>query len=252
MKEQLTLGTGFEKYSKTTRREKFLTEMDRIVPWGELCALIAPVYPKAGDGRPPKELEMMLRVYFLQQWFNLSDPGVEEALYDSVSMRRFAGIDLGEMPVPDESTVLRFRHLLEAHGLGKKLFQQVHAYLERQGIKVGTGTIVDATIISAPPSTKNKDKSRDPDMHQDEEGQSVVFRDESAHRRGQPDQGHPRRGRHPGECARFGVPPRPLAWGGDPPVGGLGLSRTNRGHPKACAQGQRPHEPSLPVPGRRQ
>ena len=94
---------------------------------------------------------MMLRVYFLQQWFNLSDPGVEEALYDSVSMRRFAGIDLGEMPVPDESTVLRFRHLLEAHGLGKKLFQQVHAYLERQGIKVGTGTIVDATIISAPP-----------------------------------------------------------------------------------------------------
>ena len=160
MKEQLTLGTGFEKYSKTTRREKFLTEMDRIVPWGELCALIAPVYPKAGDGRPPKELEMMLRVYFLQQWFNLSDPGVEEALYDSVSMRRFAGIDLGEMPVPDESTVLRFRHLLEAHGLGKKLFQQVHAYLERQGIKVGTGTIVDATIISAPPSTKNKDKSR--------------------------------------------------------------------------------------------
>ena len=175
MKEQLTLGTGFEKYSKTTRREKFLTEMDRIVPWGELCALIAPVYPKAGDGRPPKELEMMLRVYFLQQWFNLSDPGVEEALYDSVSMRRFAGIDLGEMPVPDESTVLRFRHLLEAHGLGKKLFQQVHAYLERQGIKVGTGTIVDATIISAPPSTKNKDKSRDPDMHQTKKGNQWYF-----------------------------------------------------------------------------
>ena len=175
MKEQLTLGTGFEKYSKTTRREKFLTEMDRIVPWGELCALIAPVYPKAGDGRPPKELEMMLRVYFLQQWFNLSDPGVEEALYDSVSMRRFAGIDLGEMPVPDESTVLRLRHLLEAHGLGKKLFQQVHAYLERQGIKVGTGTIVDATIISAPPSTKNKDKSRDPDMHQTKKGNQWYF-----------------------------------------------------------------------------
>ena len=94
---------------------------------------------------------MMLRVYFLQQWFNLSDPGVEEALYDSVSMRRFASIDLGEMPVPDESTVLRFRHLLESHRLGKKLFRQVHGYLERQGIKIGTGTIVDATIISAPP-----------------------------------------------------------------------------------------------------
>jgi IS5 family transposase len=149
MSKQMTLGTGFEKYSKTTRRERFLTEMDRIVPWGDLCALIAPMYPKAGDGRPPKELEMMLRVYFLQQWFNLSDPGVEEALYDSVSMRRFAGIDLGEMPVPDESTVLRLRHLLEAHGLGEKLFEQVHGYLERQGIKIGTGTIVDATIISA-------------------------------------------------------------------------------------------------------
>ena len=175
MSKQMTLGTGFEKYSKTTRREKFLTEMDRIVPWGELCALIAPVYPKAGDGRPPKELEMMLRVYFLQQWFNLSDPGVEEALYDSSSMRRFAGIDLGEMPVPDESTVLRFRHLLEAHGLGEKLFQQVHAYLERQGIKIGTGTIVDATIISAPPSTKNKDKSRDPDMHQTKKGNQWYF-----------------------------------------------------------------------------
>ena len=166
MSKQMTLGTGFEKYSKTTRREKFLTEMDRIVPWGELCALIWPVYPKAGDGLPPKELEMMLRVYFLQQWFNLSDPGVEEALYDSVSMRRFAGIDLGEMPVPDESTVLRFRHLLEAHALGEKLFEQVHTYLECQGIKIGTGTIVDATIISAPASTKNKDKRRDPDMHQ--------------------------------------------------------------------------------------
>ncbi len=149
--------------------------MDRIVPWGELSALIAPVYPKAGDGRPPKELEMMLRVYFLQQWFNLSDPGVEEALYDSVSMRRFAGIDLGEMPVPDESTVLRFRHLLEAHALGEKLFEQVHAYLECQGIKIGTGTIVDATIISAPPSTKNKDKSRDPDMHQTKKGNQWYF-----------------------------------------------------------------------------
>ena len=175
MSKQMTLGTGFEKYSKTTRREKFLTEMDRIMPWGELCALIAPVYPKAGDGRPPKELEMMLRVYFLQQWFNLSDPGAEEALYDSSSMRRFAGIDLGEMPVPDESTVLRFRHLLEAHGLGEKLFQQVHAYLEGQGIKIGTGTIVDATIISAPPSTKNKGKSRDPDMHQTKKGNQWYF-----------------------------------------------------------------------------
>jgi len=175
MSKQMTLGTGFERYSKTTRREKFLAEMDRIVPRGDLCTLIAPVYPKAGDGRPPKELEMMLRVYFLQQWFNLSDPGVEEALYDSVSMRRFASIDLGEMPVPDESTVLRFRHLLESHRLGKKLFRQVHGYLERQGIKIGTGTIVDATIISAPPSTKNKDRRRDPEMRQTKKGNQWYF-----------------------------------------------------------------------------
>ena len=171
------------------------------MPWGELCALIAPVYPKAGDGRPPKELEMMLRVYFLQQWFNLSDPGAEEALYDSSSMRRFAGIDLGEMPVPDESTVLRFRHLLEAHGLGEKLFQQVHAYLEGQGIRIGTGTIVDATIISAP--TLDQEQGQEPQSGHapDQEGQSVVFRDESPHRRGQSNQGHPRGGRHSGQCA---------------------------------------------------
>jgi IS5 family transposase len=171
----MALGTGFEKYGKTTRRETFLTEMDRIVPWNELCGLIAPKYPKAGDGRPPKDLEMMLRIYFLQQWFNLSDPGVEEALYDSVSMRRFAGIDLGEMPVPDESTVCRFRHLLERHHLGAKLFQRVHQYLESHGIKVGTGTIVDATLISAPASTKNQDKKRDPDMHQTKKGNQWYF-----------------------------------------------------------------------------
>jgi IS5 family transposase len=175
MSKQMSLGIGFEKYSKTTRRETFLAEMDRIVPWAELCALIAPKYPKAGDGRPPKELEMMLRIYFLQQWFNLSDPGAEEALYDSLSMRRFAGIDLGEMPVPDESTVCRFRHLLEQHNLGVKIFERVHDYLEAQGIKVGTGTIVDATIISAPPSTKNKDKRRDPDMHQTKKGNQWYF-----------------------------------------------------------------------------
>ena len=175
MSKQLTLGTGFEKFSKTTKREKFLGEMDRIVQWAELCALIAPQYPKAGDGRPPKELEMMLRIYFLQQWFNLSDPGVEEALYDSASMRRFARVELADAPAPDESTVLRFRHLLEEHNLGVKLFQQVHRHLEAQGIKVGTGTIVDATIIAAAPSTKNKEKTRDPDMHQTKKGNQWHF-----------------------------------------------------------------------------
>ncbi len=175
MSKQLTLGTGFEKFAKTTKREKFLSEMDRIVPWAELCALIAPKYPRAGDGRPPKDLEMMLRIYFLQQWFNLSDPAAEEALYDSAAMRRFAGVDLGEAPAPDESTICRFRHLLEKHHLGVKLFQQVHRHLEARGIKVGTGTIVDATLISAPSSSKNKQKKRDPDMHQTKKGNQWYF-----------------------------------------------------------------------------
>lgn len=175
MSKQLTLGTGFEKYAKTTRREKFLAEMDRIVPWGDLCALIAPKYLKSVGGRPAKDLEMMLRIYFLQQWFSLSDPAVEDALYDSLAMRRFVGLDLGQTPAPDETTVCRFRHLLERHKLGKKIFQHVHTYLEAQGIEVGKGTIVDASIISAPPSTKNKDRARDPDMHQTRKGNQWFF-----------------------------------------------------------------------------
>ena len=170
MSKQLTLGTGFEKYAKTTRREKFLEEMDRIVPWSKICALIAPKYLKAGDGRPPRDLEMMLRIYLLQQWFNLSDPAVEDALYDSVAMRRLVGLDLGQVPAPDETTVCRFPHLLERHKLGTKLFRCVHEYLQTHGIEIGRGTIVDASIISAPPSTKNKDHTRDPDMHQTKKG----------------------------------------------------------------------------------
>jgi IS5 family transposase len=117
----------------------------------------------------------MLRIYFLQQWFNLSDPAAEESLYDSVAMRRFVGIDLGREAAPDESTLCRFRHLLETHHLGRKLFEQVHRHLEAQGLKVSTGTIVDATIISAPPSTKNRDKKRDPDMHQTKKGNQWYF-----------------------------------------------------------------------------
>lgn len=175
MSKQLTLGEGFEKYGKTTKRAKFLREMDRIVPWADLCELIAPVYPVAGNGRPPRELEMMLRIYFLQQWFNLSDPAAEDALYDSVSMRRFAGLDLGQEAAPDETTICRFRHLLEQNELGEALFQYVLEYLETNGIKVGKGTIVDASIISAPPSTKNKDRSRDPDMHQTRKGNQWFF-----------------------------------------------------------------------------
>jgi len=173
---QLTMATaGFERYGKTTRRAAFLAEMERVVPWSGLCALIEPVYPKPGNGRPPIGVERMLRIHFLQQWFNLSDPAVEEALYDSATMRGFVGIDLGREPVPDETTVCRFRHLLEAHDLGRRLFEEVHRQLEAKGMKLSTGTIVDATIIDAPSSTKNAGKARDPDMHQTRKGNQWYF-----------------------------------------------------------------------------
>jgi len=174
--KQMTLSAGgFERYGKTTRRATFLAEMDRVVPWGALCALIEPVYPKAGNGRPPIGLERMLRIYFLQNWFNLSDPAVEEALYDSLSMRSFVGIDLGRERVPDETTVLNFRHLLEAHDLGKRLFEEVGRHLQDKGLKVASGTIVDATIINAPSSTKNQEGKRDPEMHQTKKGNQWYF-----------------------------------------------------------------------------
>src|SRR5262249_39151443 len=145
------------------------------VPWAALCALIEPIYPKPGNGRPPVGVERMLRIYFLQQWFNLSDPAVEEALYDSAAMRRFAGIDLGREPVPDETTVCRFRHLLEQHRLGQRLFDEVQRHLAAKGLKVATGTIVDATMINAPASTKNVNKARDPEMHQTRKGNQWYF-----------------------------------------------------------------------------
>lgn len=173
---QLTLATaGFDKHTKQTRRAAFLAEMDGVVPWVELCAVIEPFYPKPGKGRPPVGLERMLRLHFLQHWFNLSDPAAEEALYDSVSMRRFVGIDLGREPVPDETTILHFRHLLERHDLAKPLFERVNAHLASRGLKVASGTIVDATIITAPSSTKNQAKARDPAMHQTRKGQQWYF-----------------------------------------------------------------------------
>jgi len=174
--KQTTLSTGgFDRFGKTTRRAAFLAEMDRAVPWSALCALIEPVYPKAGNGRPPVGLERMLRIYFLQNWFNLSDPAAEESIYDSLSMREFVGIDLGREGAPDETTVCKFRHLLEQHGLGKRIFEEVGLHLQTQGLKVSTGTIVDATIINAPSSTKNKDNARDPEMHQTKKGNQWYF-----------------------------------------------------------------------------
>ena len=174
--KQLTLATaGFERYAKATRRAAFLSQMEQVVPWPALCGLIEPFYPKSGNGRPPVGVERMLRIYLLQQWFNLSDPGIEEALYDSPAMRGFVGIDLGREPVPDETTVCRFRHLLEEHDLGRRLFDQVQRHLAANGLKVATGTIVDATIINAPASTKNAHKARDPEMHQTKRGNQWYF-----------------------------------------------------------------------------
>jgi transposase, IS5 family len=175
MKQQ-TL-TGFEKYGKTTRRAQFLADMDRVIPWTEITAAVARVYPKISEqgGRPPIPLERMLRIYFLQLWFNLSDPAAEEALYDSAAMRSFVGIDLGAESAPDETTICKFRHLLEKHKLGKTLLRAVKEHLHRNGIKISNGTIVDATIISAPSSTKNKDGKRDPEMHQVAKGNQWYF-----------------------------------------------------------------------------
>jgi transposase, IS5 family len=170
MRQATLAAAGFERYAKRTRRTAFLDEMERVVPWSALCALIEPFYPKPGNGRPPIGVERLLRIYFLQQWFNLSDP-----LYDSQAMRRFAGIDLGHEPVPDETTMCRFRHLLETHDLGRLLFAEVQRHLAEKGLKVATGTIVDATIISALSSTKNAAKARDPEMHQTKKGNQWYF-----------------------------------------------------------------------------
>jgi transposase, IS5 family len=169
--------TGFEKYGKTTRRAKLLTDMDRIIPWPQMTAAVETVYPKISEagGRPPIPLERMLRIYFLQLWFNLSDPAVEEELYDSVAMRSFVGIDLAIESAPDETTVCKFRHLLERAKLGKVLLKAVNDHLRREGIKISNGTIVDATIIGAPSSTKNKDGERDPEMHQTAKGKQWYF-----------------------------------------------------------------------------
>jgi IS5 family transposase len=176
MRQQTLADQGFERYRKRTRKDQFLEDMERIIPWRELCEVIEPFYPKQdGPGRPPIGLERMLRIHFLQHWFNLSDPAVEEALYDSQAMRRFVGIDLGREPAPDETTVCKFRHLLEEHDLGSSLFSHIACYLEENGLKVAKGTIVDATIIDAPSSTKNKKGARDPEMHQTKKGNQWYF-----------------------------------------------------------------------------
>src|SRR5215471_12923898 len=176
MGDQRTFASiAWNEKGKVTRRERFLAEMDAVIPWQRLIARIEPHYPKAGAGRQPLGLEKMLRIYFLQQWFNLSDPAAEDAIYDSESMRRFAGVDLGEDVVPDETTILRFRHLLEKHRLTEGIFAEIRALLEEKRLLLRSGTIVDATIIAAPSSTKNASETRDPEMKQTRKGRNWYF-----------------------------------------------------------------------------
>lgn len=168
-------GAGFEQYRRPTRRDNFLKTMNDIVPWSALCEVIEPHYPKGQGGRPTIGLERMLRMHFVQHWFNLADDACEDALLDMASLRQFVGIDLGRERVPDGTTLLKFRRLLNAHQLGVALFAKVGEVLQAKGLRVGSGTIVDATIIGAPSSTKNADKQRDPEMHQTRKGQQWYF-----------------------------------------------------------------------------
>jgi len=173
---QLTFASAaWQNKGKTTRRERFLAEMDAVIPWASVLKLIEPHYPKAGHGTQPMPLERMLRIYFMQIWFNLSDPGAEDALYDSESMRRFARIELLQDAIPDESTILRFRHLLQRHQLTERLFAQVKGLLQQKGMLLKSGTIVDATIIEAPTSTKNAQKKRDEEMSSTRKGNQWHF-----------------------------------------------------------------------------
>ena len=175
MKQQTLATSGFEAYRKTTRKAEFLSRMDTLVPWAEFCAVIEPYYPKAGDGRPPVGLERMLRMYFIANWFNLSDVACEDAMYDVQAFRDFCQFDLGRERIPDATTLLNFRHLLEQHDLGAAMFSKVGELLLANGMKLSGGTIVDATIIAAPSSTKNADNARDPEMHQTKKGNQWHF-----------------------------------------------------------------------------
>lgn len=165
----------YEQKKKTTRRDRFLLEMEKVVPWTRLIALIEPHYPKGKRGRPPMGVEKMLRLYFLQNWYALADEAIEDAIYDSQALRNFAGIDLVADAVPDATTLLHFRRLLESHNLTEAIFEAINAMLRERGIQLREGTMVDATIIAAPSSTKNQSGERDPDMHQTKKGNQWYF-----------------------------------------------------------------------------
>ena len=174
--KQLSFATLTYQHKKIiTKREKFLNEMGKVVPWERLLKRIEPHYPKAGKGRPPMPMECMLRIYFLQQWYALSDPAAEEALYDIESMRNFAGLELIVDAIPDETTLLKFRRLIEKHELSRTLFEAINHYLIDKGIQVSQGSMIDATIVQAPSSTKNKEKKRDPEMHSTKKNNQHYF-----------------------------------------------------------------------------
>jgi hypothetical protein len=175
MQQTTFASVAWEKKGKVTRRERFLAEMDAVIPWSRLLALIEPHYPKPGNGTQPKPIEQMLRIYFMQNWFNLLDPQAEDSLYDIESMRRLAGIELLGHDIPDESTILRFRHLLEQHQLTERIFAEIRSLPEEKQLLLKSVTIVDATIIAAPPSTKNEQKTREPEIHRTERGKDWHF-----------------------------------------------------------------------------
>ena len=175
MKQQTISDLEYSARKRKTRREEFLEIMEEIIPWDEWVAFIAPYYTSGKRGRPPKGIEKMLRMYLLQCWFNLSDEGVEDAIYDSYAMRKFVGIDFFEEDAPDATTLLKFRRLLEKNNLNKAFFEAINRVMEKSGHIMRGGTIVDATIISAPSSTKNAEKQRDPEMHQTKKGNEWKF-----------------------------------------------------------------------------
>ena len=171
--KQSSLGLGTS--TKRTRRREFLDEMDRVVPWSALVAQIAPFMPEGKRGRPPFPVESLLRIHFMQQWFTLSDPAMEEALHDMPLFRDFAGLGGWDDRLPDESTILRFRHVLEKNKLAERILATVNLLLGAKGLMLRSGTVVDATLISAPSSTKNASGERDPEMHQSKKGQQWFF-----------------------------------------------------------------------------
>jgi Transposase and inactivated derivatives, IS5 family len=175
MKQETLSDLEYSCRKKKTRREEFLEIMDEIIPWDEWAGIIEPYYPNGKRGRPPMGIEKMLRMYLLQIWFNLSDPATEDAIYDSYAMRKFTGIDFMSESVPDETTLCKFRHLLEANGLNKLFFEAINRVMVATGHMMKGGTIVDATIINAPSSTKNAEKERDPEMHQVKKGNEWRF-----------------------------------------------------------------------------